>query len=572
MKALKITIIALLAGFSMASCDFLDKEPTKLTPENYFNTPAEANSFLTGIYAILSQPTFYGGDYMYLVAGDDLSHYGGSGRGPASTGLICNNATTSDNAVTAFWYALYSGINRANMFLENIDKVNGFDAGVKEQYIAEARFLRAFYYFNLVECWGDVPFKTVSTQSVTNLNIPRTDKQEIYDFIISEMADAAETGLKSASDLAYKPGRISQSTAWGILARVYLFRAGEHYREGRNATQAEKKDYFERASFYAQKVMTAGHKLAANYWDPFIDMCSDKYNTTANESIWEAEFAGNNTSDTQAEGRIGNIIGLAGPDLSSKSDVTGAKDPGYGYAFIYSTPKLYNLYVNNGDTKRFNWSIAPFEYKEAGGKNTGVTHREFEQGKLAEVMSQYGQQRGTYQYADDTEKTTATKNFSRMCGKYRREYEADKKDKNYTSINFPILRYADVLLMIAEAENEANNGPTTLAYQCMKEVRERGGLNELPDMTQEEFRQTVKDERAMELCFEYTRRFDLIRWGEYVKNMRALVTEAQSGNNWTQGPTNVYTYFNISSTYNYFPIPDAEMSVNKDITQNNPGW
>jgi hypothetical protein len=83
-------------------------------------------------------------------------------------------------------------------------------------------------------------------------------------------------------------------------------------------------------------------------------------------------------------------------------------------------------------------------------------------------------------------------------------YEADKKDKNYTSINFPILRYADVLLMIAEAENEANNGPTTLAYQCMKEVRERAGLNELPDMTQEEFRQTVKDERAMELCFEYT--------------------------------------------------------------------
>lgn len=572
MKALKITIIALLAGFSMASCDFLDKEPTKLTPENYFNTPAEANSFLTGVYAILSQPTFYGGDYMYLVAGDDLSHYGGSGRGPASTGLICNNATTSDNAVTAFWYALYSGINRANMFLENIDKVNGFDAGVKEQYIAEARFLRAFYYFNLVECWGDVPFKTVSTQSVTNLNIPRTDKQEIYDFIVSEMADAAETGLKSASDLAYKPGRISQSTAWGILARVYLFRAGEHYREGRNATQSEKKDYFERASFYAQKVMTAGHKLAANYWDPFIDMCSDKYNTTANESIWEAEFAGNNTSDTQAEGRIGNIIGLAGPDLSSKSDVTGAKDPGFGYAFIYSTPKLYNLYVNNGDTKRFNWSIAPFEYKEAGGKNTGVTHREFEQGKLAEVMSQYGQQRGTYQYADDTEKTTATKNFSRMCGKYRREYEADKKDKNYTAINFPILRYADVLLMIAEAENEANNGPTTLAYQCMKEVRKRAGLNELPDMTQEEFRQTVKDERAMELCFEYTRRFDLIRWGEYVKNMRALVTEAQSGNNWTQGPTNVYTYFNISSTYNYFPIPDAEMSVNKDITQNNPGW
>ena len=78
---------------------------------------------------------------------------------------------------------------------------------------------------------GRCTFKTVSTQSVTNLNIARTDKQVIYDFIISEMADAADTGLKSAADLAYKPGRISQSTAWGMLARVYLFRAGEHYRE-----------------------------------------------------------------------------------------------------------------------------------------------------------------------------------------------------------------------------------------------------------------------------------------------------------------------------------------------------
>lgn len=572
MKTIKTVLFSLLVAGSVSSCDFLEKDPYKIVPENYFQDEDEVINSLTGVYSTLATGSFYGNTYMNLVAGDDLTYYGGGTKRISTTGLICNNATTADGSVLSLWQALYTGIDRANFLLEQIDRVEDMSNENRQRYKAEARFLRAFYYFNLVECWGDVPFKTVSTQSVTNLNIPRTDKQEIYDFIISEMADAAETGLKSASDLAYKPGRISQSTAWGILARVYLFRAGEHYREGRNATQAEKKDYFERASFYAQKVMTAGHKLAANYWDPFIDMCSDKYNTTANESIWEAEFAGNNTSDTQAEGRIGNIIGLAGPDLSSKSDVTGAKDPGYGYAFIYSTPKLYNLYVNNGDTKRFNWSIAPFEYKEAGGKNTGVTHREFEQGKLAEVMSQYGQQRGTYQYADDTEKTTATKNFSRMCGKYRREYEADKKDKNYTSINFPILRYADVLLMIAEAENEANNGPTTLAYQCMKEVRERAGLNELPDMTQEEFRQTVKDERAMELCFEYTRRFDLIRWGEYVKNMRALVTEAQSGNNWTQGPTNVYTYFNISSTYNYFPIPDAEMSVNKDITQNNPGW
>lgn len=567
MKALKIAIIFLLTSVTFASCDFLDKEPTSLTPEKYFDTEEQAASFLTGIYAILSQQTFYADNYMYLVAGDDLSHYGGSGRQPASKGLICNNATTGDIAVTDFWLVLYAGIDRANLFLENIDKVSDISDETRAQYTAEARFLRAFYYFNLVQCWGDVPFKTSSTQSVVGLDIPRTDKQVIYDFIIKEMADAADNGLKSAGDLAYKPGRISQSTAWGILARVYLFRAGEHYRDKRTATTAETTDYFERASYYAQKVMTAGHKLAPNYWDYFIDLCADRYNTTANESIWEAEFAGKNTSDTQAEGRIGNYIGIPAPDFSSFSNIVGKADPGYSYGFIFCTPKLYNLYVEQGDTKRMNWSIAPFAYQQS---TEGITHRLFEKGKKAEVMAQYGPI--SYQYDGDTEKTSATTDYARPCAKYRREYEADKKDRNYTSINFPILRYADVLLMVAEAENEINGEPTQLAYDCINEVRNRVGLGKLEYLTKDTFREAVKNERAMELCFEYTRRFDLIRWGEYVSNMQALVTPAQSGTNWTLGPSNVYTYFNITDTYYYFPIPDAEISTNGAITQNNPNW
>lgn len=568
MKTLKIAFISLLASVTLASCEFLDKEPTKLTPANYFNTEEEAASFLTGTYAILSQQTFYADDYMYLVAGDDLSHYGGANRAPATKGLICNNATTGDIAVTDFWMVLYSGINRANMFLENIDNVPGMSDELRAQYTAEARFLRAFFYFNLVQCWGDVPFKTSSTQSVTGLDIPRTDKQVIYDFIVKEMAEAADNGLKSAGELSYKPGRISQSAAWGILARVYLFRAGEHYRDKRAATVAETTDYFERASFYAQKVMTAGHDLAPNYWDYFIDLSAKRYNSTANESIWEAEFAGNNTSDTQAEGRIGNFIGIPAPDFSSFSNIVGKADPGYSYGFIYCTPKLYNLYVNEGDIKRLNWSIAPFQYKDESDK--GVIYREFEVGKLEEVMNQYGPI--SYSYDGDKEKDKVSTNYSRPCAKYRREYEADKKDKNYTSINFPILRYADVLLMIAEAENEINPEPTLLAYNCINKVRERAGLGKLENKTKEEFRNAVKNERAMELCFEYTRRFDLIRWGEYVKSMQDLVIPAQSGTNWTQGPSNVYTYFNISDTYYYFPIPDAEISTNGAIMQNNPNW
>lgn len=624
MKALKYTIFTLLFGGALTSCNFLDKEPYQLTLSDYFNTADEANSFLTGIYAELGQSTFYGADYMYLVGGDDLAHYGGSGRAPATKGLICNNATTSDAAVTGFWYTLYSGINRANIFLENIDKVSDIDSGLKAQYTAEARFLRAFYYFNLVQCWGDVPFKTESTKDVVGLDIPRTDKQEIYDFIIKEMQEVSDEktgGLLTAAELNYKPGRVSKSAAWGILARVYLFRAGEYHRDNRAATDAEKKDYYQAAKDYALKVCTnQGHKLADDYWDYFIDLCSDEYNTTANESIWEAEFSGNNTTDVKAEGRIGNIIGIAAPDMSSETNVIGSADPGYSYEFIFATPKLYRLYciekpssqvsdymsfdvtltkkiwedqdVNDEvwqryliKTKdaRFLWNIAPFAYVEGDGKNTGVTGRRFYESGFRDRVNEHDQGR-SYSYGDNTwdgdepltgdydYKSYFTKNIARPCAKFRREYEADKKDKNNTAINFPILRYSDVLLMVAEAENELN-GATDVAYSYLNQVRERAGASDAPaGLSKDDFRQMVKDERARELCFEYTRHFDLIRWGEFETNMQALVNVARAGGEWNQGPSNVYTYFQVSSTYNYFPIPDAELAVNKAITTNNPGW
>lgn len=577
MKSIKTTIILLAALLSLGSCDFLDKEPTSATSDTYLKTETEATSFLKGIYAIITQQSYYGGNYFYLVGGDDLEHYGGSGRAPLNGGLICNNATSSDSYVTSFWYTLYAGVNRANILLSQIEDIKDMKPANLKRYTAEARFLRAFYYFNLVECWGDVPFYTEPVLDVKNLQRAVTPRATIYDFICKEMEESAED-LPTASALGYEPGRVSKSAAWGILARVYMFRAGEFHRMKVAENKAETKKYFTEAGKFAKMVMTQGHGLAPNYWDYFIDQCADRYNTTANESIWEAEFAGDGKGTLSTEGRIGNIIGIQAPDLSSKTDYVGSKDPGFGYAFFWSTPKLYELYTSNNDIKRMNWSIAPFRYTQSE-KGGPVDGREFEKGKLAEVKKQYWDQSFQYGETDskskigDREKTSATSMYDRNCGKWRREYEADKKNKNLTAINFPILRYSDVLLMIAECENEINAAPTDLAYDCINEVRKRAGISKLPqNLDTEDFRQAVKDERAMELCFEMTRRFDLIRWGEYVQNMNALVSRAQTGYNWNLGPDNVFTYFNITEAYNYFPIPALEMSVNKLITKNNPGW
>lgn len=577
MKVSNIYIIALGIIVSLlSSCNFLDKEPTSTTSGSYFKNESEAELFLKGIYAPITETAFYGNDYFYLVGGDDLEAYGGPGRSPSTRGLICNNANSSDPAVAAYWYTLYAGINRANIFLEEVNGVPGLSESMIKTMASEARFLRAFYYFNLVQCWGDVPFRTHSTQSVYGLQTARTPKEEIYDFICKEMEESVD-GLKHASEVSFLPGGITKSAAWGILARVYMFRAGECFRDHTTPNEALRKDYFTKAGAFAQRVMNEGHTLAPHYWDLFIDQCSDKYNTTGKESIWEAEYTGNYSTDTRTEGRVGNIIGIQAPDLSSKTDITGKLDPGFGYCFFWSTPKLYELYEKNGDKDRMNWNIAPFSYTQSKvGK--GVDGRVFEKGKLQEVKNQYYNQ--SYSYGDmpstaktgDREKAVASTDYSRMCGKWRREYEPDKKNKNFTLINFPILRYSDVLLMVAECENEIHGGPTTLAYQCINMVRQRAGIATLTGLNQEDFRNAIKDERAMELCFEMTRRFDLIRWGDFTKDMNALVERAKNGTNWNFGPSNVYTYFQVSDAYNYFPIPSNEMAINKKIVANNPGW
>lgn len=566
--------------FLSASCsDFLDKTPTSLTSGSYFANASEAKSFLDGIEAIPAQDAFYGNTYYYLVGGDDLEYYGPSSRSPYATGMICNNATASSADVASFWRVLYSGINRANIFLSRVDGVSDLDSATVRLYKAKARFLRAFFYFNLVECWGDVPFRTQPTETVVGLSAPRTPKARIYDFICKEMEEAAED-LPTAASVDYLPGDITKSAAWGMLARVYMFRAGEHYRDNVAANDTEVRECFTQADKFAKMVKEqGGHSLAPHYWDVFIDQCSGKFNSTGKEIIWEVEFSGNGTSDTRTEGRVGNIIGIQAPDLS-KTSYTGKQNPGFSYAFFYGTPKIYELYQANGDINRMNWSLAPFKYMQLDNKTGNpIVGRLFNKGKLAEVKQQYWDE--SFSYGDnfvlnksgDGESTDELKNYNLICGKWRREYEPDVKDKNRTAIDFPILRYSDILLMIAECENELNGGPTAEAYACIKAVRGRAGIAPLSEgLTQDAFREAVKDERAMEFCFEMTRRFDLIRWGEYVDKMNEVARRAIAGDNWADGMTNTYNYFRISSTYNYFPIPTIETSVNDQITTNNPGW
>ncbi len=555
----------------MASCEqLLDKEPYTLTPETYFNSESELETFLTGVYSPIMQEHFYGNNYpLYNAGGDDLTFY--QRISPASS-ILCANANSSNTYISTFWRILYEGINRSNILLENIDKNTSIPQAFRDRIRAEALFLRSFYYFNLVQGWGDVPLRLTSTQSVFGLDAPRVDKEEIYDTLINDIVYAIPFLYKSV-ELNYT-GRITQSAAKGILARIYLFRAGEHFRDNA-APDPNRMAYFAEAKRWALEVKESGlHGLVTPYQRVFLDLSEDKYNSTGvQESIWEAEEAGNRATVEQAAGRIGNTIGFGSSiDYSSTEglkNLMGLSNPGYSYKFSYASLKLYEMYESEGDTSRGDWNIANYEYVFESTGARKVVGRKYYFGKnRPEYIAPEG-----FTYTEETE-AASNRNKTRCAAKYRREHELiGPKNKNYTPVNFPILRYSDVLLMIAEADNELTPEPSALAYECIDAVRNRAGILPLSgrSLTKSQFRDAVKKERAMELCFEAGRRWDLIRWGEFGTTMRSMQGYVnQEG--WGGSFKYASAYYNVPDTYTYFPIPDSEMSINKLITTNNPGW
>ncbi|WP_101690866.1 RagB/SusD family nutrient uptake outer membrane protein [Dysgonomonas massiliensis] len=567
MKTIKYYIFSLFILLGTASCsDFLDKTPTELTPEVYFNNDEEVELFLIGVYSPLMQEYFYGNNYAYTLAGgDDLGFYQRST--PVSGGsMLCANASSTTTDISNYWRVLYDGINRANMLLEGLENNNNITEASSKNFRAEALFLRAFYYFNLVQGWGDVPFRLHSVKSASDAYMPKTDKQEIYDKIISDIKEALPNLPKFTK--GDSSSSVTQSAAQGILARIYMFRAGEHFRD-KKAPDADKvKEYWEQVRYWSNEVIQSNiHSLSPSFSRVFLDYAEDKYNTGANETIWEVVMAGNRISSLEySAGRIGNTIGFGSKNdysaIPSIKDDTGMKNPGYSYRFIYGTTKLFKMYQDEEDTERGDWSIAPYEYTLGTDANKLVIGREYFYGKRPAGETEVDGMPSTELAADKSKSET------RSAAKYRREHEkVTPKNKNYTPINFPILRYSDVLLMYAEAENELN-GPTNAEW-ALNTVRERAKIAPKTGLDKVAFREAIKNERAMELCFEGIRRWDLIRWGEFYKTMRAMIPLTAEAN-WGSYPEAAAEYYKVTEAYVYFPIPDTEISGNP-IAQN-PGW
>ena len=559
----------------MTSCGFLDVDPQVITSDNFYNNEQEALYGLAGVYGALNNEEVYGNYYSLQASNiDDLTYIN---RAANSDNIMMYNLQSSGTTeVYSIWRALYQGIKNANNFMAAIVETD-FDKDGK--LYNEARFLRAYYHFILAQAWGDVPVRKQAVTSHDEVMIAATPQFDVLCWVVDEMEQCID---KADITFDNAPSRIVRTTVQGILARVYLFMAGESVNRGENADQL-KTDYLTKARNFALDVINSGnHGLAKDYSQIFINMIQDVYdkpseeNGMKTESMWEADFLGDRSSaNYHSNGRIGDLIGLQNTGDKFTQNIAN-----YSHGMYNGSLRLWDLYWTEDRTEsdasamvqdlRQDWNLPPYAYHGSSRPPYGQTSGE--PAAKGVVKAPY-----VYKNVSTTDDPYAAPAI-RFCGKYRREveYEGRKNAKYlYTTINYPILRYSDVLLMYAEASNELS-GPSEDAYAHVAAVRARAGVGtkDFADYDQNSFRQLIRNERGRELCFESLRKYDLIRWGIFVEQMHKYA-EWTADSRWAED-ANLSKYAremgtNVMPQHIVLPVPSIELGVNKLLVQN-PLW
>lgn len=591
-----VYVLGALLSMGVVSCDLTEKPTSFYEMDTYFTTADKAKMAVIGIYDCLAAEGSYGQYVMPFASSDDMYMVRGTATGDGTRRDISHYALTSSNTwVASVWNYIYEGIDRANTAIAGIEKMPGYENSDElKELVAQARFLRAFLAFDLVRYWGDVPFKTTSTGSFGDTAQPRTEREKIYDQIIIDL-DFAKIHLKPGNEVASSevPCR---GAARALLMRVYLQRAGYSLdRTTRTLTRpddATRKNYFDAVIEEWKAFGTEGYHnfYGAGYEELFKNYSKLVLNNQ--ESLWEIAFEPNNGQKDNA----GYWATYNGPLVDALDAGSGAANQnffGRANAFFIVLPYWGDFYDDNDVRRDVNF--------------VDYVYRWVKKDKAQVKMSVCQE---------------ISKNMYRYPGKWRREWMAPGfVDPNHTGVNYCPLRYADVVLMAAEAYNEINDTPK--AWELLNDVRARAHATEinssnyaslmkapkvydLPFISDGDeagkFRTALYWERAFETAYEGQRKFDLIRWGVLGDALRAAQTYIEG---WEEGanlfkdvdkngkPTKleegespavwdpvVWATQNYVAGHNFvdgkhelLPIPLAEIQSNAQLNgENNPGY
>jgi hypothetical protein len=553
MKILKYISLALAFGALILynACDAKKLEltnPNELRPEVYFTTAAQVQSAVNSVYGNLQTHGMYNRTMWFAYDNQAHENSGNPQLEADKREHLDFKFGPGHDAIGQYWTSCYRGINRANFVLNNTTKINAIKEEflpkvTREKYYGEAKFMRALYYFFLVTRFGDVPLLTTDVPE-DKKGLARTPAAQVYAQIEKDLSEAATQLLsKTVED----KGRATKEAAWALLGKVRL----------------QQKKYAEALTAFQN---VTGFTIIDNYIELFKEESENN-----NEQIFSVQFnigagngdrwgAGDNDAGLNESTFRGQEYGafdwfnvFPSKDLRNEFE---ANDPRYDYCFYYPNAAPIVNRTGFDSVPKTNepgkWYKYPCFY-QMDGKAVMDT------GSIPPLTQSDGSR------------------FDRIGWRKYSNYYKKKSENQESGINIIVIRYADVLLMMAECEANRTGGDLNVAVGYMNQIRGRASVDmdlygtpamdaTYPVSTLPEFMVALEHERKVELCGEQVRLNDLIRWGRFSTFINYLKT--------TPGLLPLAEVEALSfdpAKHLLWPIPRKEIDANEKMTQN-PGY
>lgn len=499
--------------FTTFSCsDFLDEvAPSNLTPESFYTIPDHAEAAIASVYAdtrfIGDGAGIFSSNWQLLeaITGTSTTETAQNSDLNNLYGLVYDGNTQH---VINYWNGLYKVVAQANQVLEKVPAITPMDEAQKKKILGEARFLRAWAYFYIVRLWGDAPLITKPQTASSEDFLPsRASKEDVYKLIVDDLTAAEGAGLAWMNS----NGRVSQAAVKSLLAQVYLTMAGFPLSKGAS--------HYTLAANKAKEVITYANSNPAsiNLFANYGDVHKESLKNTV-EHIFMLQY-----NTVVAANPMDNMYPNFKPVTYNGPSGTGSTVPTQQFYKSYEAGDLrakdregyfYSSYFTNGNGALFDLG-APYIFK-----HFNVT-------------------------ANGGSGVAGTRN---------------------NNLNVPLIRYADVLLVFAEAQNEVG-GPNQEAYDAMKKIRDRATLvtPALGTFTQASFREAVWRERWHELCYEGITWFDMVR-------LRKVYNETTNGFDNFVGHVNLSSKQALAEKHLLLPLGKQEMLNNPNLKPQNPGY
>ena len=512
MKTIKNILGIVAASAALTACvgdlNVTPIDPNANTVDKVLTSQAALDSYISGVYLGFATSGYYGPNGSASISGLDggasqyirgLYHH----QELTTDECVCGwndqtiknfhymNWTTDDTFIYAFYSRLFMQVSAANEFIREVNKVD-FDPAVAKRYIDEARVLRAIAYYHAIDCFGNVPFAT--EDDVVGTNPDQISRAALFEWLEKELQDII-TGNNLPGKNNVVAGHVSMGAAKFLLAKLYL-----------NSKVYTGTERYNECATVLKDLMDDGYSLhttSAGVYSPYQELFLADNDRCTDEIIFAVQQDG---LYTQSYG-VTNYIIFASTGGEMDPDQIGISS---GWGGLRMTPEFYAKFTNDDQRKLFYTATQKASIDDIGDFTNGYAFMKF----LNRTSDGgYGQELG------------------------------------FVDTDFPLMRYADVLLMAAECQAR---GASIDGLSAFNQVRERAGLNPVFALNLDD----ILDERARELYQECWRRNDLIRFNKFT-----------SGYTW-QWKGEVQDGRDVESYRSLFPIPDSDRLANSNLQQN----